>query len=294
MDSGSQFGPNFGLKGREEIGGGYAIEFQLENGFSSITGAAANSAAAFSRKAWIGVSGNFGALKAGLQHSPLYDMVACNLDAFCVVSMASGFNNFITITPRASNSIRYDSPSIYGLKAQAMVSLRDQTTKPTNGVASYYLAFEYNDGGPINTQGGYQSTGDPLGGQTVRAWFYGLSYGYNNIRVFGGYEHASSGPTLNRNNMSMSARWQATPADVFAIGYTYLKDMTNANSSADQFGAQYQHLLSKRTLVYVDGGWLRNRNKAKFTLNGAVVAGIPAGYPGAPIKGIQFGIEHRF
>jgi hypothetical protein len=29
-------------------------------------------------------------------------------------------------------------------------------------------------------------------------------------------------------------------------------------------------------------------------LNGAVVAGVPVDYAGAPVKGIQFGIEHHF
>ena len=94
--------------------------------------------------------------------------------------------------------------------------------------------------------------------------------------------------------MGVSARYELTAFDAISLGYTYLDDTTAAHDDADQFGAEYQHYLSKRTFLYIDGGYLRNRRAAKFTLNGAVVAGVPVDYAGAPVKGIQFGIEHHF
>jgi predicted porin len=294
MDSGSQIGSEIGLKGREDIGGGYYVEFQLENGFFSQSGAAANPSLAFSRQAWVGMGSPLGTLRFGLQHTPVYNMVACYLDAFCDVSMASSFNNFLTITPRTNNAIRYDSPAINGLKVQAMAALRDATMEPSNGIASYYLAFEYNNNGPLNTEGGYMSTGSPVDSAPTRAIFYGLSYAFGKLRLYGAITHASIGTTLNRNAYGVSARYSATPFDAFMLGYAYLRDTTAAHNNADQFGLEYQHYLSKRTFLYVDGGYLQNRHNATFTLNGATVAGLPADYPGAPIKGIQFGVEHRF
>ena len=293
MDSGSQIGTQYGLKGSEAIGAGYAIEFQLENGFSGVNGAAANAADAFSRQAWIGLAGPFGSLRFGLQHSPLYNVVACRLDAFCVASMASGFNNFLTIVPRAANSIRYDSPLFRGWSFQAMVSLRDPASSAANGIGGYHLAFEYDDGGPLQTEGGYQWVHNP-GTSPTRALFYGLSYGFSGLRLYAAIEHATSAATLARNDMGVSARYELTAFDALSLGYTYLADTTAARNDADQFGAEYQHYLSKRTFLYIDGGYLRNRRAAKFTLNGAVVAGVPVDYPGAPVKGIQFGIEHHF
>lgn len=39
LDSGKNSGSRWGLKGREDLGDGYAVAFQLENGFSADTGA---------------------------------------------------------------------------------------------------------------------------------------------------------------------------------------------------------------------------------------------------------------
>ena len=39
MDSGVLGGTKFGLKGSEDLGDGYSVSFQLENGFDSDTGA---------------------------------------------------------------------------------------------------------------------------------------------------------------------------------------------------------------------------------------------------------------
>ncbi|MCP2091738.1 UNVERIFIED_ORG: putative porin [Paraburkholderia sediminicola] len=294
MDSGSQIGSMIGVKGREALGGGYYVDFRLEDGFFSQSGAAADPTLAFSRQAWVGLVGPFGSLRVGRQQTAVYEQVSSNLDAFNDVSMASGFNNFLTLTPRTNNAIRYDSPSFHGFVAQLMVALRDTTTVPSNGVESYYVTFEYNNNGPVNTEGGYMSTGSPINGVATRTFYYGLSYGYKNLRVYGSFSHASIGTQLDKNDFGLSTRYQASAFDFLMVGYAYVRDMTTAHNSADQFGVEYQHFLSKRTFVYVDGGYLRNRRNATFTLNGATVAGLPADYPGAPIRGIQFGIQHRF
>ena len=63
MKSGFDSGSRWGIKGVEDLGNGYAVGFQLEQGFDSDTGAdtAANSAGkSFGRETRLYVDGGFG------------------------------------------------------------------------------------------------------------------------------------------------------------------------------------------------------------------------------------------
>jgi predicted porin len=294
MDSGSLLGSQFGIKGREDLGTGTYLDFQLENGFFSQNGQAADNTLSFSRQAWVGASDDWGNVRFGRQHSPIYANVAPMLDAFGVVGMGSGFNNFITITPRANNSVRYETPILHGFKVQGMVSLRDNTTFPSNGVNDYFFGAEYANGGAINSAGGIERSHAATDNAVTQAEFYGISYGIKKIRLFLAIEHATIGERLARNLGSFSARYMPTPTDSFAAGYSYARDTTSAHNDGQQLGFLYQHFLSVRTTLYAGAAYLWNKKNATFTLNGATVTGIPVDYPGAPIKGFQVGTMHKF
>jgi predicted porin len=293
MDSGSLLGSQWGIAGREDLGGGQFVDFKLENGFFSQNGQAADKTLAFSRQAWIGFSGSWGNVRFGRQHSPVYSNVAPMLDAFGVVGMGSGFNNFITITPRANNSIRYETPSWNGLKAQVMASLRDSTTTPTNGVNDYFGGVEYANDGPINGAFGIERSHTTDGAVTT-AEFFGTSYGIKKVRAYLAVEHATIGERLAKNLASLSARYQPTVSDYLSVGYSYVRDTTSAHNDASQIGFMYQHFLSVRTSLYASAAYLWNKKNATYTLNGATVTGIPVDYPGAPVRGVLFGMMHKF
>ena len=71
MVDGAAAASRFGLRGVEDLGGGMKATFVLESGIDIPSGALGNSNGnLFGRQAWIGLSGNFGAVKAGLQYSP--------------------------------------------------------------------------------------------------------------------------------------------------------------------------------------------------------------------------------
>src|ERR1700758_3196868 len=66
----------FGMKGSEDIGGGYKINFRLQGSFDSGTGKfqlsdTPNSPAMFNQIATVGVSGAFGKFDAGRQLAPM-------------------------------------------------------------------------------------------------------------------------------------------------------------------------------------------------------------------------------
>lgn len=74
LDSGGQAASRYGFRGTEDLGGGRRIVFTLENGFVSDTGAAADTARAFNRQAWLGFADSWGEFRAGRQNTPAFWM----------------------------------------------------------------------------------------------------------------------------------------------------------------------------------------------------------------------------
>lgn len=61
-------GSRWGLRGEEDLGGGLAAIFQLENGYSINNGALAQGGAEFGRQAWVGLRHDFGTVTLGRQY----------------------------------------------------------------------------------------------------------------------------------------------------------------------------------------------------------------------------------
>jgi predicted porin len=124
----------YGLKGTEDIGGGYKINFRLQGSFDSPTGKFAlsdtpNTPAIFNQVASVGVSGVFGKIDFGRQYAPMaYAFVDTDvrgaaffgsvLTAWLTMNQQSGWlgnsTNGSIGALYDSNAIVYNSPSFYG------------------------------------------------------------------------------------------------------------------------------------------------------------------------------------
>lgn len=293
MTSGGLFASRYGFKGSEDIGGGLHVNFQLEQGFSGVSGAAANGTAAFNRQAWIGLSGGFGELRFGLQNTPQYIFLNPELDPVAVMSMGSPMLNFNSLTIRVSNAIAYFTPNFRGLTAQFMVAMRDSTTKPTNGIQFYNAAARY-ESGPFRIAAGYEQAQNASGTSTLKVFNAGVSYGIGNARLFGAYHtEKQTDNSVKRDSYEASGSWLFGPADQLVLMYGYVHDRTGNGNNAQQVGMTYEHYLSKRTTLYVSAAFIDNRNKAAFTLNGTAYAGVTVA-PGSNARGAIFGVVHKF
>jgi predicted porin len=146
----------YGFKGSEDLGNGTRVNFQLEQGFSGVTGAATDSTAAFNRLAWVGRSGKFGEFRLGRQKKPEYLFLNNEMDPSGVKSIASPLGNFSDDSVRSSNAMAYFTPTIHGFTGQFMVALREETARPT--LVSYNAAVRYVNG-PFRAVAGYERTG---------------------------------------------------------------------------------------------------------------------------------------
>ncbi|MDS0859836.1 porin [Burkholderia pseudomultivorans] len=290
MDSGAYRGSRFGLRGVEDIGAGIKILFELENGFGSNDGTFAVANAIFNRQAWIGLGTRWGTVRVGRQYSPIYIPFKGQLDAFGAGTIASGLNNLSKITPYESNAITYLSPDIYGFSTTLMASLRDASTG-INGLAGNIETAEWRRG-PFRVSYAHQQQN---GDGALRANLGGMSYVLGPVTGFLAYFNGDGGTPRNHNNgVSISARYAVTSRFRASLGYAWVHDLSGADNDADQFSAACEYDLSKRVLLYASAGWLRNRGEATYTLRGVNVTGLPPSWPGAPVRGVQFGMIDRF
>src|SRR5450830_737338 len=77
IDSGEQAGSRLGFKGTEDLGGGLKAIFDIEAGILGDSGAS-QGGLTFGRQSWVGLTGDFGTVKAGRQYTPqfyFYDAV---------------------------------------------------------------------------------------------------------------------------------------------------------------------------------------------------------------------------
>ncbi|QNB15467.1 porin [Paraburkholderia tropica] len=291
--SGGLFASRYGLKGTEDIGGGLHVNFQLEQGFSAMTGAAANAAEAFNRQAWVGLSGAFGEVRFGLQNTPQYIFLNRELDPVAVMSMGSPMLNFNSLTIRVNNAISYFTPTVYGLSAQFMVAMRDSTTKPSNGLQFYNAAARY-ENGPFRVAAGYEQADNATGTSALKVFNAGASVGVGPARFYLAYHtEKQTDNSIKRDVYEGSGSWSFGPADQLALMYGYLHDRTGKGNNAQQIGMTYEHYLSKRTTLYASAAFINNRNQAAFTLNGTAYAG-PTVAPGSNTRGVILGMVHTF
>ncbi|MEX3948772.1 porin [Paraburkholderia sp. EG287B] len=291
--SGGLFASRYGLKGSEDIGGGLHVNFQLEQGFSAMTGAAANAAEAFNRQAWVGLSGGFGEVRFGLQNTPQYIFLNRELDPVAVMSMGSPMLNFNSLTIRVNNAISYFTPTVYGLSAQFMVAMRDATTKPSNGLQFYNAAARY-ENGPFRIAAGYEQADNATGTSTLKVFNAGASVGVGPARFYLAYHtERQTDNSIKRDVYEGSGSWNFSPADQLALMYGYVHDRTGKGNNAQQIGMTYEHYLSKRTTLYASAGFINNRNQASFTLNGTAYGGVTVA-PGSNTRGVILGMVHTF
>jgi predicted porin len=289
LDSGAFRGSRVGLRGGEQIDSDTRILFDLENGFNSTDGALATSGTLFNRQAWIGVGAPWGELRLGRQYSPIYIPFKGELDAFGAGTIASGLNNLSKITPYTNNGLAYLSPDLHGFTTTLMVALPDSGNG--NGLSGNFETFAYRNG-PFHISYAHQQT---TGATGLRANLGGVSYELGRTTAFVAFFNGDGGsPRYHDDGMSVSARYAVSAHFRASLGYTYMRDQSGGDNNADQFSAACEYDLSARLMLYASAGMLRNHASAEFTLRGVDVTGLAPAYPGAPIRGIQFGMIDRF
>lgn len=194
----------WGLKGTEDLGGGLSAIFDLENGFTTGTGALGQGGLLFGRKAFVGLSSTtWGTLTAGRQYSVSNDLTSAFASGASWAASGLGYGTHagdvdnVNTSNRIQNAIKYESPNYNGLQAGVLYSLGGVAGDfSRNSVVDAALSYSH---GPLVLGAGYTFTKDPyyatFGNQgnssTPTSAVTGANDNMNN-RIFGGYASARS------------------------------------------------------------------------------------------------------
>jgi predicted porin len=309
----------WGLRGSEDLGGGYRATFDLENGFDPGTGNVQNAYRFFDRQAWVGMAGPYGEVRAGRQNTPMFAWSG-NLDAFGAATYASGYNNFANWLARVDNDIAYLSPKIGTTQFELHYSVGGKPgTLAGNAV---YQAAVQTSLGPVYLALAYLNAANATNSNRVQQIMAGgnFDYGWGKIYVgfFRGNDVISAttgnalsnpagkydptvGPVSNvagnyHNTWSFSADYHVSPFLSVGAGYAFIMDGSSLDNEARQMSAIINYDLSKATRVYGVVSRLNNYNSAQFKMADASIttgAFLTPG-PGQSETGVQVGIRHMF
>jgi predicted porin len=96
----------------------------------------------------------------------------------------------------------------------------------------------------------------------------GASYKFGKLTVYGGYENISGSLQLTPHGDTYfaGAGYMFTPF-LKLTGEVYRYDFGGSNGSATGYVSSFDYFVSKSTTVYVNVGFVNNRNGSNFGLN---------------------------
>ncbi|MFL9899334.1 porin [Paraburkholderia fungorum] len=308
----------WGMKGVEDLGGGYYANFKLQGVFDSGTGKFGLSdtpgvAAQFNQVASVGISGPFGSVNAGRQIVPMaYAMAETDvrsgqyfgsiLTAWIGLNTAAGWPGTSTNGPIGalydSNAIVYQSPVFGGLSAALEyapggVAGNFQGGTRESAVLKYSnyglkLSAVYYNGHDTNPG----PTTVPTGLDNNRFWYLGALYTIKGFSVSASYGNGKNPAHSNVANLemySLGLGYRVTPAFQLTSGLYYLKDRNDSANKSTEIAAGAEYSLSKATLVYGQVGHVNNRG----TMTQTITYGQPVA-PGMGTTAVMIGLRHYF
>lgn len=228
-----------GFRGVEDLGNGLKVSFQLEQAVNLADGSTASKT--FARQAWVGLSGGFGALRAGRQLTPTYEGIATweitGAANYAISDQVFGYGG----GSRDDALIKYTSPSFGGFKVVAGYVFEDNYTTGSDG-GHYDLALIYANG-PLGAAITYN--GAEVNGVDEDNASLGLSYDFGGFKVAGSYQYN------DYRNLKGYTLGASLPLGAFRIaadvGYAERRD---SDVDGVDFVLSATYALSKRTSLY--------------------------------------------
>jgi predicted porin len=331
--NGNLSGTRWGVKGNEDLGGGLAAIFQLENGFNPSTGQLGQGSRLFGRQAYVGLTSNqFGAVTLGRQYDPLIDLVQGITEdnyfgsAFATAGDVDNYDNSF----RVNNAVKYASPVWSGFQFETMYAFGG-IAGTTGSEQSYAVAAAYNTGG-FSLAAGYFYASNSQASAAARTTFTSTSDGTFDGPINSGYATAHSlaiarvagqyvfGPftvgagysnaQYRRDDSSVFGEdekyntgqgffnWQASPAMLLGVGYSYTKSTGDSSATYHQVSIGADYSLSKRTDVYMTAAYQHASGETGDGNGGIMPAQASIGsygYAGTSTQTmVNLGLRHKF
>lgn len=297
---------NVGFRGKEDLGNGLNAIFNLQAGFNPSKGTQSAPGQLFSRNAYVGLDGGFGALTLGKQWNFNDDWLVGNV-------LKGGFNSgavfkfseFDAVSEIYNNTIKYVTPTVGGLQGGLMYSVGEVAGNTSAG-SVYNIAVQYTQA-PFFFAASYDHEKDAGNtGNVYKLTTLGGSYAFGPARARLGYANSNiGGPGTFQSIGSLTARkanvfeagldYDVTPAFTASADVLYRKNTTLSNNTK-VYRLLGTYSLSKRTSLIANVAYLNNADGASETLvkTNSPVAGDGGGIPNQNQTGVALGIRHSF
>jgi predicted porin len=299
IQSGNAQSSRVGFRGREDLGHGLSAVFTLENGFDLSDGTLSNGGRLFGRSAYVGLNGRFGEIQLGRQTTVIYDF------AFAFDPSAPTRYSTPMFDPafvgRADNAIKY-------IGKFGALGVRAQYSTGFNGIAAgagevpgaykvgkeFGVAAEYGVAKNVLVGLVYdRQNGTSVANQHNKDERSGIAatVDLKPVKLFLAAHRLSKSTPATRTDTKLywtGVQYQAAPALWLAATVYYQDSPGNAGNplSFSLFGS---HALSKRTDLYSQIGFARNRDGSNLGLNG-----FGSVARGENQRGLTLGLRTRF
>ncbi len=328
LSSGVQSPSAIGLRGSEDLGGGLRALFEAETGFcaaglnqnADTMGGQANSNGYCSgtgfmqRKAWVGLAGDFGVVRAGRMTSLQYRNEAHYVDPFGW-GTTGGARDLSPLAyagdERLNQTVTYVAPQVGGFTAALAYSFAPGTlgTLPTASGDGSRVARAW------SLDGGYAV--GPLAAGLSYAKFQnrvanpasGITDGAANIaQAYGGYDFGLAKVTVEYIRLTedyvsgamdywmLGANVKLGPGSLLAsYGYNRNNIDLAQNQNARKLALGYTYPLSRSTNLYTSYARITNHGGAAFAVGSANdLGGANMGVANTASSGVALGLRHLF
>jgi predicted porin len=253
----ANYSSNWGVKGTEDLGGGLAAIFDLEQTVKPMTGLVGSG---FDRNSWVGLSSNdLGQFRLGRQAS-VVDQVLARYDLNWGANVTSAYGNTslqaiydAAYGTRRSDQVQYWTPTIAGFSGElAFIASDDITLKNPKNV--YQAGGNYTNGG-FSVGAAYESPHADQPGLHAN-WGVGVKYAFPMVTVSANYYDNAK----DTDGHGYGAGFMIPVGSVANAGVQVAHN-TLWNSTAWEVFSNYY--LSKRTSLYANYGGMNDNAEAQ-------------------------------
>lgn len=299
-----------GLKGSEDLAGGVKVVYQLERDFFLDTGM--DRGGGFRRRAFLGLSGNFGTLGGGRVMTP-YHQMAMMMDPFANGTVGRYSNvkadiHHLFDLMRVSNAITYQSPKMNGWIVKALFSnstMMDEESlnnnSANNTVSSLginYMNQKVRFGASIHRIGmSTNARKTPNGIKTIDNFTVAGAYLFDSFKLstFYSWDKLNGTQTarfVNKKSIAQNTLMfgASVPINkhVVKTSLNFAHNNSNQYGSAWQWALGYDYLFSKRTKFYAAYALIENDDNRRAVVSDSANKG------GLFQQGVQVGMHHKF
>lgn len=327
LNDGAILRTRLGVRGTEDLGGGYQARFNLEQGLNADTGTQADSARLFDRQAWVGINTPAGEFRIGRQNTAIF-YVGGAIDYTERTTFGSIINTF-GVPSRFDNDLSYKTPRLAGFQLDLHYALPENGGAASGNHAVLQLGLDYQNG---SYRAGYAGLSSKPNSATATVHdkivyhnlYANYQYGAGTLYAAAVRSNNSTGNASGRNagailnNVSspnnffpgtdlnagrfyniyqLSGDYRLSKQLRIGALYGVMRDTSGADagSRGGNVGAYYD--LSKRSTLYGFASYLKNQANAGFRFSSS--AGPSANLAGDNVNGkrlsgLQLGLLHRF